>query len=63
MRRAPIPRRTKLTLECDLPRDFFCRGFEEFDHGGYFENARAATAAGWLERQTSIGPIFLCPKT
>jgi hypothetical protein len=56
----PVPRRTRLTLECDRVSGFFCRGVQTFDEGGYVENRAAEARAGWLERHTSKGRIFIC---
>jgi hypothetical protein len=56
----PVPKRTVLVLSCDYASEFFCRGFEEFDHGGYIENMAAAKRAGWIERQDKDGRVFIC---
>lgn len=51
-----------VTLECDVRTEFFCRGFETFEHVDSFIGAhRDAIKAGWLERQTSQGRKWLCP--
>lgn len=50
-----------VTLECDVRTEFFCRGFETFEHVDSFGAHADAMRAGWLERQTSQGRKWLCP--
>jgi hypothetical protein len=49
-------------LECDAVTEFFCRGYEQFEHEDGFAGAhQAAMEAGWLERQGPRGREWLCP--
>lgn len=58
-----FPRKTTLLLECDAVEEFFCRGAEAFTHpDGFIGAHRDAMKAGWLERQTSDGRIWMCPR-
>jgi hypothetical protein len=58
----PTPLGVIVTLECDAVTEFFCRGFDRFDHPDGFVGAHAqAMKAGWLERQTDKGRTWLCP--
>jgi len=51
-----------LTLECDSAAEFFCRGFEKFEHpDGFIGCHAAAMTAGWLERHSPTGRLWLCP--
>jgi hypothetical protein len=61
----PPPCGIVVTLECDAAddvADFFCRGFETFQHAdGFIGCHAAAMKAGWLERQSTQGRQWLCP--
>jgi hypothetical protein len=58
----PPPCGIVVTLECDVASEFFCRGFETFQHPDGFIGCHAtAMKAGWLERQTAGGRQWLCP--
>lgn len=49
-------------LECDEPESIFCRGFATFEHeDGYVGAHKDAMAAGWLERQSPRGRLWICP--
>jgi hypothetical protein len=59
----PYPRLITVTLSCDAATDIFCRGFADFtSRDGYIGAHSQAMAAGWLERQTSQGRLWLCPR-
>ena len=52
-----------MTLECDAAREIFCRGVEVFaDPQGFIGCHKLAMKAGWLERNTSTGREWLCPR-
>ena len=58
-----IPRQITLRLECDQPTEMFCRGFADFIHtDGFVAAHSAAMRAGWLERHTDSGRVWLCPE-
>jgi hypothetical protein len=62
-REPPYPIGVRVTLECDAATEFFCRGFAHFEHADGFVGAHAmAMSAGWLERQSSQGRLWLCPE-
>lgn len=48
-------------LECDAVEAFFCRGFETFEREDYVTAHADAMKAGWLERQSSSGRLWICP--
>jgi len=57
-----VPTSIVLTLECDVATEFFCRGFDRFEHDDGFVGCHAAAMkAGWLERNTTQGRLWLCP--
>lgn len=59
----PTPLGVIVTLECDETSEFFCRGFDRFEHPDGYVGAHAqAMKAGWLERQTSQGRKWICPR-
>lgn len=63
IRKTP-PCGVSVRLECDAVEAFFCRGFEVFeepDGGGYVEAHKKAMAAGWLERASPGGRLWICP--
>lgn len=61
IRKTP-PCGVSVTLECDQPEEIFCRGFEVFQHDdGYIGAHAAAMDAGWLERQSPRGRMWICP--
>jgi len=62
--RSPTPPiGVSVTLECDEATAFFCRGFEVFEHEDGFIGAHAAAMkAGWLERQSPRGRLWICPR-
>lgn len=52
-----------LDLECDEPTAMFCRGFVTFTStDGYVGAHREAMKAGWLERQSPRGRLWICPE-
>jgi hypothetical protein len=52
-----------LRLQCDDATGFFCHGVAKFEHqDGYIGAHAAAMKAGWLERQSSQGRLWLCPE-
>ena len=53
------PRGVRLTLTCDAGD---CTNEQTFTQADYVAQRAAATKAGWLERQTSAGRLFLCPQ-
>jgi hypothetical protein len=56
----PLP--VAVDLACDAPTQMFCRGTETFTSPEGFVGAHAAAmAAGWLERQSTRGRLWLCP--
>lgn len=53
----------RVTLDCDKPTAFFCRGIAVFESSDGFIGCHAsAMKAGWLERQAPQGRIWLCPE-
>lgn len=57
------PRRVNVTLECDKPTAFFCRGIAVFTSpDGFIGCHSAAMDAGWLERQSPEGRLWICPE-
>jgi hypothetical protein len=53
----------RVDLECESAGDMFCRGVERFENeNGYIGCHAMAMDAGWLERQTPQGRIWLCPR-
>ena len=48
-------------LTCDAADEFFCRGSEAFEDGGFIEQHTKAIEVGWLERQAPQGRLWLCP--
>lgn len=58
----PLAVPVQVRLECDEPTEIFCRGFESFTSpDGYIGAHAAALKAGWLERQSPKGRLWLCP--
>lgn len=54
-----VPSPAVLALVCDRQP---CSGNETFIYlDGYIRSHALAMAAGWLERQTSQGRLWLCP--
>jgi hypothetical protein len=59
---APPPKGTVLVLTCDAETDgLFPPARAVFKQDGFIEQHAAAMAAGWLERVTDNGRVFLCP--
>lgn len=60
--RKTVPRGVSVFLECDEVESIFCRGFATFeDDDGYVGAHKAAMKAGWLERQSPRGRLWICP--
>lgn len=56
-------RSSEIRLECDIANEFFCCGFETFQSpDGFVGCHKLAMKAGWLERQSSDGRQWLCPR-
>lgn len=59
---APVPRQIMVQFSCDSPADLLCGERQIFRHaGGYIGCQLEAMKAGWLERHTDNGRIWLCP--
>ncbi len=57
----PIP--VVVRLECDDASMMFCHGFADFrDPAGYVGAHAKAMAAGWMERSSPKGRLWLCPE-
>ena len=53
----------KVELECDDTSDMFCRGIATFtNQDGYIGANADAMKAGWLERRTPDGRLWICPR-
>lgn len=60
---APHPLLLVVILDCDEPTAMFCRGFAEFRSPQGFIGAHAeAMKAGWMERQSPRGRLWICPE-
>lgn len=60
---APIPRQSRVTLECDVAKAFFCRGFiQSVAPEDYVVFMSRAVRAGWTTRHNNGDRVFVCPE-
>jgi hypothetical protein len=58
-----IPRVIFTVIECDVAKEFFCRGFLRSNDGeDYSVFMSRAVRKGWTERRTSGNRVFVCPE-
>ena len=58
---APVP--IEVILECDRPVAFFCSGIGVFkSEAGFVGCHEKAMKAGWLERNSPQGRLWICPE-
>jgi hypothetical protein len=58
-----IPRVIFTVIECDVAKEFFCRGFLRSNDGeDYSVFMSRAVRTGWTERRTTGNRVFVCPE-